>query len=55
MKCAIELAVSSSCYAGNADDTDMRHFIRQMTQYFYCIASKYRKIRQKSYKHKNPD
>ena len=55
VKCAIKLAVSSSCYAGNADDTDMRHVVGQMTKFSYCIASKHSKIRQKNYKHKNPD
>ena len=39
VKCAIKLTVSSSCYAGNADDTDdMRHVIGQMTKFSYCIA-----------------
>ena len=55
VKYAIKLAVSSSCYAGNADDTDMRHVVGQMTKFSYCIASKHSKIRQKNYKHKNPD
>lgn len=47
VKCAIKLAVSSSCYAGNAYDTDMRYVKGQMTKFSYCVASKHSKIRQK--------